>query len=139
MSAAKPNSEKTGSKASLVDSYTDCKSKVQISGEESRVELMGKVLEMDEEIGLLLKELRLKDSELKTLKSKLATVQDDSQRKEDGLITELDMLTHKNSVMSNLYETVIDHADALEEELERRISLVIDDDTQVKPGDSQKH
>ena len=54
MSAAKPNSEKTGSKASLVDSYTDCKSKVQISGEESRVELMGKVLEMDEEIGMIL-------------------------------------------------------------------------------------
>ncbi|XP_055872478.1 microtubule-associated protein futsch-like isoform X2 [Biomphalaria glabrata] len=113
---------------SILLDYPEFKSKVAISGEESRVELMEKVLDMDDEISVLLNALRERESlterllsKTKYLKMQLRELKEDSRRTELELLQELDMLHDKNSVMSNLLDIINERAEAAEEELERRV------------------
>lgn len=119
--------DNTDSTICLLTKYADTKSKVNITGEESRVELMEKVLEMDEEISTLLKALRKKNDEVRLLTSKMSDMKDESARTEMGLVEELGIMNNKNNVMSELLEIITDRAEAAEEELVRRFSVVIDD------------
>lgn len=118
----------TSADQDLLVTYADFKSKVEISGDEDRVALMEKVLLMDEEIGTLLKALRSKDEEVKAMRSELQEVKADNEVREAGLREELDDMKNQKTVMSNLLDIVNDHADAVEEELVKRMSIVMDDD-----------
>ncbi|CAL1537257.1 unnamed protein product, partial [Lymnaea stagnalis] len=124
---------------SILLDYPELKSKVTTSGDESRVELMEKVLDMDEEISVLLNVIReneaLNDrlrSKVKYLKIQLRDVREESRRTELDLLQELDMLHDKNSVMSNLLDIINERAEAAEEELERRVQ----EDTTHSPARS---
>ncbi|XP_059146246.1 trichohyalin-like isoform X2 [Physella acuta] len=112
---------------SILLDYPEMKSKVTTTGEESRVELMEKVLDMDDEISELLTVIRQNEDEnvrlrreVRSLKTQLREMKEESRRVELELLQELDMLHDKNSVMSNLLDIINERAEAAEEELERR-------------------
>ncbi|KAK3766362.1 hypothetical protein RRG08_044547 [Elysia crispata] len=113
---------------SILERYPEGKSRIVTSGSESRVELMEKVLEMDDEIGDLISEVVRKEEEVeqlsrqvKTLTQDLREARDECRTTELELLQELDMLQDKNSVMSNLLDIINERAEAAEEELERRL------------------
>merc|ERR1719239_2150056 len=76
-----------GSDVDLLSSYADQRSKVNVTGTESRVELMEKVLDMDDEISDMLKDLRKKEEERKDLEREVITLREhmlkDLRKKEE--------------------------------------------------------
>ncbi|XP_045180255.2 golgin subfamily B member 1-like [Mercenaria mercenaria] len=66
----------------------------------------------------------LLDEEVQELGNYIKKVQDDSRRREMELLSEMDLIHGKNEILNNLLEIVKDRAEAAEDELERLITEI---------------
>ncbi|KAK3610093.1 hypothetical protein CHS0354_032188 [Potamilus streckersoni] len=92
----------------------------------NKIQLIEKILDMEEDIEDLRLIVKSKDEknqsleeEVRVLDKQLDDLRGEYHRKEMELLTDLDMISDKNEILSNLLDIVKDRAEAAEQELER--------------------